>query len=70
MPDDWEQRFRAMERENSEMRNDISLLRVEMVHLSKGLDSLNAVLSKIAWIFAGGFIAAFVAFVVGGGLAH
>lgn len=70
MPDDMEQRLRTIERENTQLRSEIVLLRAELQHLAKSVDSLNAILAKIAWLFAGGFAVSFVAFVVGGGLAN
>lgn len=60
-----QERFLA---EHYEGREGLIKLTQEVQHINHSLESLNNGISKILFIIGGGFLMAFVAWVVGGGL--
>lgn len=55
------ERLRTLEKDNA-------LLQQEVSHINRKVDTLNSGIGRGLWILGGGFIAAFVAWVIDGGL--
>jgi len=58
----------AIQKEIAEMDKRLALLEQKMDQIDKNVSSINDNLSRILWIIGGGFIMAFVAWVLKGGL--
>lgn len=60
----------TMIREHYKLEAELVELKNDMYHVRKSLDNLNNNINKILFIIGGGFIMAFVTWIVGGGLGN
>jgi hypothetical protein len=73
--DSVEKRIYIIEEKNAslaldqhDMDKQLVEIRSDLRYIKSGQDSINSNLARVLWIFAGGFIAAIVGFIVNGGL--
>jgi hypothetical protein len=61
-------RVSALEKSEGQRNTEIALMKKDLEYIRAGQDKVTSGMNKLFWLLIAGFLAAFVNFVIGGGL--